>query len=105
MNLLSKWLLQKALSASLKNLSKEAPHYHEVAEQIEKTRIALLYISGVDPEKIRERETMLLDEQIKAQKLVLRLLQQEINAAKTIQQQINEAKEKANTDPLNSIEL
>lgn len=43
---------------------------------------------------------MLLDEQIKAQKLVLKMLQQEINAAKIIQQQINEAKEKANTDPI-----
>lgn len=100
MNIISKWLLQKSLSASLKSLSKKAPRFNEVAEQIEKTRIALLYISGVDPEKIRERETMLLDEQIKAQKLVLKMLQQEINAAKIIQQQINEAKEKANTDPI-----
>jgi len=81
MNILSKLLLQKALSKSLKNLSKEAPHYSEVAEQIEKTRIALLYISGINPEQIRERETMLLDEQIKAQKLVLKLLQEKINAA------------------------
>lgn len=81
MNIVTKLLLQKALSASLKNLSKKTPHYKEVAEQIEKTRITLLFISGVDPEKIRERETMLLDEQIKAQKLVLKLLQERINAA------------------------
>ncbi len=81
MNLLSKLLLQKALSTSLKNLSKEAPHYREVAEQIEKTRITLLYVSGINPEQIRERETMLLDEQIKAQKLVLELLQEKINTA------------------------
>ena len=81
MNIITKYLLQKALSKSLKNLSKEAPHYKEVAEQIEKTRITLLFISGVDPEKVRERETMLLDEQINAQKLVLKLLQERINAA------------------------
>ena len=81
MNIITKYLLQKALSKSLKNLSKKTPNYKEVAEQIEKTRITLLFISGVDPEKVRERETMLLDEQINAQKLVLKLLQERINAA------------------------